>query len=78
VLIAKKFNMENIESIYQKSLKLRPSERLELIERIAASLDSPDKEIEGKWTHEAEKRYEALIEGKVKTISLNDIIEKYK
>jgi putative addiction module component (TIGR02574 family) len=70
--------MENIDSIYQKSLKLWPSERLMLIEQIASSLDTPDSEIEKQWAEEAERRYKAFEEGTVQTISLNEIIEKYR
>ncbi len=70
--------MENLDSIYQKSLKLRPSERLVLIERIASSLDIPDKEIEKQWAEEAERRYKAYDEAKVQSVSLSEIIEKYR
>lgn len=70
--------MENLDSIYQKSLKLRPSERLVLIERIASSLDNPDKEIEKNWAEEAERRYLASQDGAVQSISLQEIIEKYR
>jgi putative addiction module component (TIGR02574 family) len=64
--------------IFQEALQLRPAERLQLIEWLAESLDKPDKKIEDMWAIEAEKRYEALVAGKVKTIPLDEIIKRYK
>jgi putative addiction module component (TIGR02574 family) len=66
------------KELLKEALQLRPAERLQLIEWLTQSLDKPDKEIEQIWDEEAEKRYEALKAGKVKTIPLNEIIQKYK
>ena len=66
------------KSIFKDALLLRPAERLELIEMLTRSLNKPDENIEKIWTEESEKRYKALEEGKVKTIALNEIIERYK
>ena len=70
--------MENTETLYLEALSLRPSERLHLIEMLAQSLDKPDEKIEKVWAEEAERRYVALKESKVKTIPIEQIIEKYK
>jgi putative addiction module component (TIGR02574 family) len=70
--------MENIENIYNKALKLRPAERLQLMEMIARSLDQPNEKIDEIWANEAESRYETLIKGDVRTIALDDIIARYK
>ena len=70
--------MENLQTLYKMSLSLRPAERLKLIELIARSLDKEDDNIEKIWAEEAEKRYDAYINGKVKTISLDEVIERYK
>ena len=66
------------ETLYEDALKLKPAERLHLIEKLAISLNKPDKDIEKIWAEESEKRYEALKAGKVKTIPLNEIINRYK
>ncbi len=66
------------KTLLEEALHLRPAERLQLIEWIAQSLDKPDKKIEQIWAEESEKRYKALKEGKVKTIPLNEIIQRYK
>lgn len=65
-------------SIFEDALHLRPAERLQLIEMLTKSLNKPDDTIEKIWAEESEKRYKALEEGKIKTISFNEIIERYK
>ena len=64
--------------ILEEALSLRPAERLKLIEMLTRSLNNPDESIEKIWAEESEKRYNALIEGKVKTIAFKEIIERYK
>ncbi len=66
------------EELLKEALQLRPVERLRLIELLTKSLDKPNPVIDQIWAKEAEKRYEALKAGKVKTIPLNEIIQKYK
>lgn len=70
--------MENIKTIFRESLKLRPTDRLLLIEMIARSLDEPDQEIDQIWAEEAENRCDDLEKDTVKTSFLNEVIEKYK
>ena len=64
--------------ILNEALHLKPAERLYLIEQLAKSLDKPDENVENEWKEEAEKRVDALKKGKVKTYSLDSIIERYK
>lgn len=66
------------KTICEEALTLRPAERLQLIEWLAKSLDKPDEKIEQVWAVEAEKRYKALKDGKVRTIPLTEIIQRYK
>ena len=66
------------KTLLKEALQLRPAERLQLIEWLAHSLDKPDEKVEQIWAEESEKRYEALRDGKVKTISLDEIIKRYK
>jgi putative addiction module component (TIGR02574 family) len=70
-------NMDS-KSILNEALQLRPAERLQLIESLTRSLNKPDEEIEKVWMEESEKRYQALKEGKVKTIPLDELIRRYK
>ncbi len=66
------------KTLLKAALQLRPSERLQLMEWLAQSLDKPDEKIDATWAEESEKRYEALKTGRVKTIPLDEIIKKYK
>ena len=66
------------KTIYKEAIALRPFERLQLMELIANSLNEPDKRIDNIWAKEVEKRYIALKDGKLKTIPLDDIIQRYK
>ena len=68
----------NSKAILEKALRLRPADRLQLIEWLVRSLDTPDEKIDQIWAEEAEKRYSALKAGKVKTIPLDEILERYK
>ena len=65
-------------TLLKEALNLGPADRLQLIEWLAESLDQPDERIERVWAEEAEKRYQALVAGKVKTIPLDEIIKRYK
>ena len=56
---------------------MRPAERLLLIEMLSKSLNQPDEKIEQVWADESKKRYKALEENRVKSISINEIIERY-
>lgn len=66
------------KSILTEALHLRPAERLQLIEWLTQSLNKPDEKIEQIWAEESEKRYKTLTERKVKTIPLNEIVQRYK
>ncbi len=68
----------DIKELLKQALQLKPAQRLQLIELLTESLNKPDERIERIWNEEAEKRYEALKKGRIKTILLNEIIQKYK
>ena len=57
------------EQILQKALSLSPEERVELIEKLASSLDSVSREkIDGLWADEAEDRLNAYDKGEIKAV----------
>jgi putative addiction module component (TIGR02574 family) len=68
----------NTKSVFEEALQLRPAERLQLIEMLTRSLNQPDEKIEKIWAEESEKRYKALEAGKLKTIAIKEIVERYK
>ena len=62
------------EQILQKALSLSPEERVELIEKLAASLDSASREkIDQLWADEAEDRLTAYDEGKIKAVPAKEV-----
>jgi putative addiction module component (TIGR02574 family) len=64
------------KNIIRNALSLSPVERLFIIEELSKSLSEPDKDIEKYWKEEVEKRYEAFISGKVKSIPYEEILKK--
>jgi putative addiction module component (TIGR02574 family) len=61
------------KSIFQSALGLSPAERLLLIEALSKSLSEPDKNIDDLWKQEIEQRHKDYLDGKIKTISYDDI-----
>ncbi|MGD9063984.1 MAG: addiction module protein [Desulfobacterales bacterium] len=64
--------------ILKDALNLRPAEKAELIDKLLSSLDNPDKEIDALWAKEAEARIEAYDQGKIKALTLMEVLEKYR
>ncbi|MCL4456546.1 MAG: addiction module protein [Nitrospirae bacterium] len=60
--------LSKIKEIEEEALQLAPSERALLAEHLINSLDDmEDPEAERLWIEEAERRYLAYKEGKIKT-----------
>lgn len=55
-------------NLISNALRLKPADRLILIEALIRSLDVTNPKIEEKWAEEAQKRLEAYKKGKLKTI----------
>jgi putative addiction module component (TIGR02574 family) len=62
--------------IIDMALHLKATERYEVAERIMQSLDKPDAEIEGVWADEAMHRVRACDEGRMKTLSFDEVFGK--
>jgi len=65
--------MNEPKDILEHALKLKPAEKFMLIEGLLTSLDEPDKTIDEIWAVEAEKRLKAYKEGKLKTVSYEEV-----
>ena len=65
----------NTEKLAESAMKLNPTERFELVDRILRSLDHPDPEIDQIWIEEAERRLSAYRQGKVKGIPAEEIFK---
>ena len=64
--------------ILKEALTLKPAQKAELIDKLLSSLDKPDREIDDLWAKEAESRIDAYEQGKIKAITLEKVLEKYK
>ncbi len=63
------------KDILEMALKLKPEERFLIIEGLIKSIDEPDKNIDEIWAEEAEKRLKAYRDGKLQTISAEEIFK---
>jgi putative addiction module component (TIGR02574 family) len=66
------------ENILKEALKLTPSEKAQLIDKLISILDKPDKEIDELWAREAEDRLDAYDQGRIKAISLERVLHRYR
>jgi putative addiction module component (TIGR02574 family) len=65
-----------MQEIEEKALKLSSHERALLAEHLIGSLDDKeDAEAERLWIEEAERRYRAYKEGKIKTKLANQVFK---
>lgn len=62
-----------IDDIIQQALRLEPSKRFEVVEKILHSLDQPDPEIEKAWLEEAERRLAEYRAGNSRSIPAEDV-----
>lgn len=61
------------QEIIELALQLKATERYEVVEKIMQSLDKPDAEIDRVWAEEASRRARACDEGRMKTVSFEDV-----
>jgi putative addiction module component (TIGR02574 family) len=60
--------------LIEQALKLDPTERLELVDRVLHSLDHPDPTDDRIWIEEAERRLAAYRAGKVRGVPAEDVV----
>jgi len=64
--------------ILEIARKLRPVERLHLIDALLESLDEPDPAIEAAWLAEAQDRLAAYERGELPLADLSPILAQYR
>ena len=64
--------------ILESARKLRPVERLKLIDALMESLDEPDPVIEAAWAIEAQDRLAAYQRGELPTGATEELFAKYR
>ena len=70
--------MSTAKDILKEAIQLEPTEKVKLVDQLITSLDKPDKDIDKLWAEEAESRLEAFKQGKLKVVSLEEVLSKYK
>ena len=70
--------MTTTDNILKEALTLKPSQKADLIDKLLSSLDKPDTEIDKLWAKEAQDRIDAYDQGKIRAITLEKVLEKYK
>ena len=67
--------MKNIEKeLILKALKLKPQDKIVLIEALVESLDKPDEYIQEVWLKEAQDRLKAHREGRTRGIPAEEVL----
>ena len=61
------------EQILEYAMKLKPDERLLIIQALLQSLDIPDQKIDSIWIKEAENRLNAYKNGKLKGVPMEKV-----
>ena len=64
--------------ILKEALQLKPAQKAELVDELLSSLDQTDKAIRTQWAREAESRINAYERGKLKAVSIEKVLSKYK
>ena len=70
--------MATKDSIFKEASTLSPSEKAQLIDKLISTLDKSDNEIDELLAKEAEDRIDAYEQGKIKAISLEKVLQKYR
>ncbi|MCI0628522.1 MAG: addiction module protein [Acidobacteria bacterium] len=64
--------------VLEEALSLPPTERVELVELLLSSLDSPSQQqIDQLWAQEAEDRLDAFERGEIQAVSAQDVFNAF-
>jgi len=66
------------DQLEQEIKSLPDIEKLRLVDAILADLDRPDTEIDRIWAEEARKRWDAYKSGRLRTVSYEEVMSKYR
>jgi putative addiction module component (TIGR02574 family) len=65
------------QAIIEEAELLSAEERIEMIEKLLASLDRPDADIVRAWTIEAERRLDAYLNGSITARDAHTVLAKH-
>lgn len=66
------------QEIIDRALRLPPADKALVVDKLLSSLDQPDEAIDGLWRKEVEERIRAYNEGTLKSVSLQEVLAKYR
>jgi hypothetical protein len=66
------------EKLASEIQSLTDMDKLRLVDTILADLDRPDPELDRIWAEESRKRWTAYKEGRISSVSYQDVMEKYR
>jgi putative addiction module component (TIGR02574 family) len=65
------------DDILVRIQSLSDIEKLRVVDEILTQLDKPDPELDRVWANEARKRWEGYKEGRIKTVSYEEVMAPY-
>ena len=65
------------EKLVSEIRSLPDEEKLRLLDAILTDLDKPDPEIDRIWANESRKRWAAYKDGRLSTVSYEELMAKY-
>ena len=68
----------DIQEIIDRALSLAPDDQAMVVDKLLSSLDQPDEAIDALWRKEVEDRIKAYNDGKLKSVSLEEVLAKYR
>lgn len=68
---------QSSQTLSTEARRLSATERLELVEDLLDSLDTPDTALDAQWAKEAEDRLAAYRRGELKALSVAEVLGKY-
>ena len=63
--------------LLEQASRLPAQEKLQLVDQLIADLDLPDPVVEALWAEEAQRRSEAVKNGKLAVKPLSEVLKKY-
>lgn len=66
------------QQILKEALELPAIERANIADHLLSSLDQPDEHIDALWRKEVEDRIKSYQSGKIRVVSLEEVLSKYR
>lgn len=66
------------QEILDRALALPAVEKARIVDQLLSSLDEPDEAIDALWRKEVEDRIQAFRAGTLKSVSLEEVLAKYR